>query len=59
MLGYIGGKTFEDAPWKGLLLGFVIAVGVALGVEVIRWYIGKRRRTDAAETTPPTSTPEP
>jgi membrane-associated protein len=59
MLGYIGGKTFEDAPWKGLLLGFVIAIGVALGVEVIRWYIGKRRRTDGAETTPPTSTPEP
>jgi len=43
MLGYVGGKTFEDAPWKGLLLGFVIAIGVAAGVEVIRWYLRRRR----------------
>jgi membrane protein DedA with SNARE-associated domain len=43
MLGYIGGKTFEDQPWKGLFLGFLIAIGVAGGVEAIRWYIGKRR----------------
>jgi membrane protein DedA with SNARE-associated domain len=49
MLGYIGGKTFEDQPWKGLFLGFLIAIGVAVGVEAIRWYIGKRRSArDAA-----------
>jgi len=48
MLGYIGGKTFEDQPWKGLLLGFVIAIGVAVGIEAIRWYIGKRRSTGGA-----------
>jgi len=47
MLGYVGGKTFEDAPWKGLLLGFAIAVCVAVGVEVIRWWL-KRRRAPAA-----------
>ena len=29
MLGYVGGKTFEDQPWKGLFLGFLIAIGVA------------------------------
>ena len=52
MLGYLGGKTFEDAPWKGLLLGFVIAVGVAVGVEVVRWYLKRRKRTGAAETAP-------
>ncbi len=23
MLGYVGGKQFEEEPWKGLLLGFV------------------------------------
>ena len=46
MLGYIGGKTFEDQPWKGLFLGFLIAIGVAGGVEAIRWYIGKRRSPD-------------
>ena len=48
MLGYIGGKTFEDQPWKGLFFGFLIAIGVAVGVEAIRWYIGKRRSTRGA-----------
>jgi len=48
MLGYIGGKTFEDQPWKGLFLGFLIAIGVAVSVEAIRWYIGKRRSTRGA-----------
>lgn len=48
MLGYIGGKTFEDQPWKGLFLGFIIAIGVAFGVEAIRWYIGKRRSARGA-----------
>ena len=43
MLGYIGGKTFEDAPWKGLVLGFVIAIGVTGGVELVRWLLGRRR----------------
>ncbi len=49
LLGYLGGKTFEDAPWKGLLLGFGIAVGVAFGIEAVRWYLGRRR---AARATP-------
>ena len=48
MLGYVGGKTFEDHPWKGLFLGFLIAIGVAGGIEAIRWYIGKRRSTRGA-----------
>ena len=26
MLGYVGGKQFEEEPWKGLLLAFVVAV---------------------------------
>ena len=26
LLGYIGGKQFEEEPWKGLLLAFVVAV---------------------------------
>ena len=28
MLGYIGGKPFEEQPWKGVILGFGIAFGV-------------------------------
>jgi membrane-associated protein len=47
LLGYLGGKTFEDAPWKGLLLGFGIAVGVAFGIEAVRWYLGRRRAARA------------
>ena len=43
MLGYLGGKTFEDAPWKGLLLGFAIALGVAMLVELIRWARTRRQ----------------
>ena len=27
LLGYFGGKTFEEQPWKGLLLAFVVALG--------------------------------
>jgi membrane protein DedA with SNARE-associated domain len=43
MLGYIGGKQFEDQPWKGLLLGFAIALGVALLVELIRHILARQR----------------
>jgi membrane protein DedA with SNARE-associated domain len=50
MLGYVGGKTFEDAPWKGLLLGFAIALTVAMGIEAVRWYLHRRRRAGAVET---------
>ena len=38
MLGYLGGKTFEDAPWKGLLLGFVIAI---VAVAVAWWLLNR------------------
>lgn len=43
LLGYIGGKQFEEAPWKGLLLAFVVAVGIALIVEGVRWLRARRR----------------
>ena len=42
MLGYLGGKAFEEEPWKGLLIAFVLAFGIAGGVELYRWR--KRRR---------------
>ena len=47
LLGYFGGHAFEAAPWKGLLLALGIAFAVAGAVEVIRWYL-KRRRASAA-----------
>jgi membrane-associated protein len=48
LLGYFGGKAFEDAPWKGLILAFAIAFAVTGGVELIRWML-RRRRARAAE----------
>lgn len=44
LLGYFGGKTFEDAPWKGLLLALGIAFAVSGMIEGARWYLGRRRR---------------
>ena len=46
MLGYIGGKSFEEQPWKGLILAFVFALAVTGLVEVIR-YIRHRRAAQA------------
>lgn len=48
LLGYFGGKQFEEEPWKGLLLAFVLAVGVAVGIEVFRHWLKKRRAAPAA-----------
>ena len=51
MLGYIGGRQFEEEPWKGLLLAFVAAVSVAALVELVR-HRRDRRRAGAAKTAP-------
>jgi membrane-associated protein len=45
LLGYVGGKQFEQQPWKGLILAFLVATGIAVGVEVYRHL---RRRQQAA-----------
>lgn len=42
LLGYVGGKQFEETPWKGLLLAFVVAVGIAFTVEAVRWLRNRR-----------------
>ena len=46
LLGYFGGRTFEESPLKGLALAFGIAVAVTAIVEVVRWV--RRRRTPTA-----------
>jgi membrane protein DedA with SNARE-associated domain len=38
LLGYFGGKTFEEQPWKGLLLAFAIALAVTGLIEVVRHF---------------------
>jgi membrane-associated protein len=47
LLGYIGGKQFEQDPWKGLILAFVVAVGIALTVELVRNWRAKRRAAES------------
>ena len=42
LLGYFGGKTFEEEPWKGLLLAFAIALAVTAVVEVVRHVRARR-----------------
>jgi membrane-associated protein len=48
LLGYVGGKAFEDAPWKGLLIAFAIAVAIAGGVELVRHLRGRGRNGTTA-----------
>jgi membrane-associated protein len=45
MLGYVGGKTFEEQPWKGLILAFAFALAVTATVELVRHI--RRRRSHA------------
>ena len=42
MLGYVGGRSFEEEPWKGLLLAFAFALAVTAVVEVVRHFRNRR-----------------
>lgn len=44
LLGYFGGRSFEQEPWKGLLLAFAIAVAVTAVVEVVRHLRARRAK---------------
>jgi membrane-associated protein len=37
LLGYFGGKAFEEQPWKGFIVAFVVALGITGGIEMYRW----------------------
>jgi membrane protein DedA with SNARE-associated domain len=52
-LGYFGGKTFEQQPWKGLIVAFVVAVGIATTVEVVRHRRQKRRAAAGGDAPEP------
>jgi membrane-associated protein len=45
LLGYFGGRAFEDAPWKGLLIALGTGFAIAGLVELVRWL--RRRRTES------------
>ena len=36
LLGYLGGRTFEERPWLGLAVAFGIAAGLGVTIEGIR-----------------------
>jgi membrane-associated protein len=44
LLGYFGGKTFEDHPWWGLGLALVAALSLAASIEVVRHFWQRRKR---------------
>jgi membrane protein DedA with SNARE-associated domain len=47
LLGYFGGKSFEEQPWKGLLVAFAFALAVTAMVEVVRYLRHRRARARA------------
>lgn len=55
LLGYVGGRAFEDNPLWGLLLGFGIAAATFVVVEVGRRV---RRRRSATRVQPQADEPE-
>jgi membrane protein DedA with SNARE-associated domain len=44
LLGYFGGKSFEEQPWKGLLFAFAVALAVTAVVEAVRYVRHRRAR---------------
>jgi membrane-associated protein len=44
LLGYFGGKTFENHPWWGLGIAVAGALTVGLSVELGRYLLQRRRR---------------
>jgi membrane protein DedA with SNARE-associated domain len=47
LLGYFGGRAFEQQAWKGLLLALGIAFAVTLGTEAVRFVLRRGRRRTA------------
>ena len=43
LLGYFGGRAFENAAWKGLLLALGVGFAIAGMVEAVRWLLRRRR----------------
>ena len=50
LLGYFGGKRFENQPWKGLIVALALAFAVAGGVELVRWWLRRRKERRKLQT---------
>jgi membrane protein DedA with SNARE-associated domain len=46
LIGYFGGKAFEESPLKGILVALGIAFAIAATIELVRWQ--RRRRLAGA-----------
>jgi membrane protein DedA with SNARE-associated domain len=46
-LGAIGGRTFENQTWKGLLLAFGLAAATGGIIEGVRWLLSRRAKAAA------------
>ncbi len=46
LLGFVGGSTFTDAPWKGFILAFGLAGTVTVAIEGGRWLWSRRHPHD-------------
>jgi membrane protein DedA with SNARE-associated domain len=42
MLGFIGGRTFQENHTKAFLVAFALAIGATIILEIIRYVRGKR-----------------
>lgn len=49
LVGYFGGKAFEDDPIKGLAVGLGVALAITGLVELIRHLVAKRKKGAGAE----------
>jgi len=47
-LGYLFGRRFVDDHTTAFLISFVVAVGLSLLVELVRWMVGRVKRPDQA-----------
>lgn len=48
LLGYFGGRAFEEQAWKGLLVALGVALAVTASTELVRSLLRRRRRTHDA-----------
>ena len=37
LLGYFGGRAFEEQPWKGFIVAFAVALAITGAIELYRW----------------------
>jgi membrane protein DedA with SNARE-associated domain len=57
LVGYLGGRAFEDSPLWGLLVGFGVAALTFVVVEVVRRARARSRRAAVVDAIPEESAP--